>query len=268
MVWQIISEGFNAIIESYKDYQGSGLIFIVFYLSMLYVGFSTKNNKVIKDAFVRYPIYVLLVFFCPIWYIYVYLFSDYEILYRILWLLPLGLIICYALTEVIYRLNEKMRVFAFVAAIVILIISGEYTYRNQYFSLAENPYHVPDTVVEICDEISVEGREIRAAFPREMIMYVRQYTSCVVLPYGREIFMDFGSWENELQSLLEKDTIDTERMAFLLRDSETPYLVISSEKNFTENPAQYEFVFVTNVDGYDIYLDNNAYLGTDFINYR
>ena len=32
--------------------------------------------------------------------------------------------------------------------------------------------------------------------------------------------------------------------------------------------SNYDYYYVTTVDGYDIYLDNNAYIGIDFINHR
>ncbi len=259
----IIKDGFRATLTSYRDFQGTGLIVALFLFLLVYLAFSQRNSYV-KDALVKYPVYVLLVFFCPVWYVYVYLFEDYEILYRILWLLPLGVVICYTLTEVVLSLNEKFRIPAFVVAIVVLVICGEYTYSSEYITLAENEYHVPDTVVKICDEISVEGREIRAAFPDEFLFYVRQYTTKICLPYGREMFMNFGSWGNELQKTVNADVIDSEACAFWLRDTETPYLIVSSSKKFTENISAYDFVYVTSIDGYDIYLDNNAYIGSDF----
>lgn len=267
MVFQIIKDGFLAIIDSFRKFQGSGLIVVLFFMSLIFVTYSSKN-KYIKDMLVKYPIYVLCVFFCPIWYLYIYIFDDYEILYRILWLLPLGIVICFALTEIIHKLGDKYRPLLFVVAILLIVVSGEYTYSNAYFSPAENIYHVPDAVVNICDEIEVEGREIKAAFPDEFIPYVRQYSSTICLPYGREIFMELGSWENELQVVLNSDVIDTEKCVFLLRDAETPYLVVASDKKFTESISNYEFIYVTTIDGYDIYLDNRAYIGTDFINYR
>ena len=113
----------------------------------------------------------------------------------------------------------------------------------------------------------MEGREIRAAFPDELMVYVRQYTDYVFLPYGRETLFDtFGSY-NELHSILNEDTIDTKRAVELLRESDTPYLVISSEKKFTESLSYYEFIYVTSYEGYDIYLDNQAYIGLDFVNF-
>ncbi len=267
MVWDIIKDGFLAIIDSFRTFQGSGLIVVLTFLALIYLAYSSKN-RFVKDTLLKYPIYVLLIFFCPIWYVYVYLFSDHEILYRLLWILPFGVVICYVFTELIFKLQEKIRPVALAVGIVILVISGEYTYGNQYFSRAQNIYHVPDTVVNICNEIEIEGREIRAAFPDELINYVRQYSGAICLPYGRDNFMDLSAWQDELQVVLRSDVINTEKCAYLLRDTETAYLIVSSEKRFTESLSNYDFVYVTTVDGYDIFLDNNAYIGIDFINYR
>ena len=263
----IIKNGFDTMIAAFKEFQGSGLVLVIFLLGMLYIAYSSKN-RLIKDAFVKYPLYVLIVFFCPVWYVYAYYSQDSEILYRIMWLLPLGVLICYVFTEIICRLSNRARPAFLAACVLVIVISGEYTYANEYFSLSENVYHVPDAVVEICDEIKVEGREIRAAFPDELINYVRQYSPYICLPYGRETFMGLGALEDPLQAALNADIIDTEEAVYWLRYDNCPYLIVDSSKNFTESLSKYEFIYVTSVENYDIYLDNQAYIGIDFINYR
>lgn len=266
MVWDIIKNGFNAITDSFKSFQGNGLVIILFLLSLVYLGFGRKE-KYVKDGLVKYSVYVLLVFFCPLWYIYIYFFYDYEILYRILWLLPIGVVICYSLVDVISKFSEKIRPWAFLGAVLLIVVSGEFTFRNENFHPAENEYHIPQVVVDICDEISVEGREIRAAVPDELLPYVRQYTSMVCLPYGRETLMGSDVGWSELKMLLDADMVNTSEMAKMMRETDTPYLVVKNDKHFSESLSDYEFMYVTSIDEYDIYLDNQAYIGIDFINF-
>ena len=69
---------------------------------------------------------------------------------------------------------------------MVLMISGKLVYSSPLFSRAENTYHIPQVVVDICDAIEVEGREVMAAFPDEFLLYVRQYSPVICMPYGRE----------------------------------------------------------------------------------
>ena len=263
---KIITDGFQNIMNSFSDFQGTGLIFVLFLAAMIYVAFSGKS-KYVKAALVKYPIYVLVLFFCPLWYLYMAKSSDYEILYRLLWLLPMSVTVCYALTEVASKFGEKKRPFFFGFAVILIIISGEFVYGSEYFTKAENEYHVPNTVIEICDEIIVPGREIRAAFPDELMVYVRQYTDYVFLPYGRDTLFDKFGVYSELRAVLNEDTIDTGKAVEGLRNSSTPYLIVHSTKKFSESLSSYNFVYVTTIDDYDIYLDNEAYIGIDFENF-
>lgn len=267
MIGEIITKGFTAVTNSFSDFQGSGLIFIVFLCCVLFISFGSYD-RTIKDIFVKYPIYVLIMFFIPIWYVYVYLASDYEILYRILWLLPIGMVVCFTFVEIIFRLPEKIRPAGFAVAVVLLVISGEYTYGNEYFSLAENIYHVPQVVVDICDEAEVEGREIRISVPDELLSYVRQYSDTVWLPYGRESLIGFDPGNTELRDMLAEPIIDTAQVVDELRYYETPYLIVRDDTRFSESLSDYDFVYVTSFENYDMYLDNDAYIGIDMIDYR
>lgn len=265
MIFEMFSKGFEAVIESFVAFQGTGLIVTLFLASLLFICYGTKD-RFIKDIFVKYSIYVLILFFLPIWYVYIYFKSDYEILYRILWLLPIGIVVCYTLVEVIYKFSEKIRSLSFVGALLLIVICGEYVYSSEFFSRAENEYHVPDIVVDICKEVEVEGKEIRIAVPDELVSYVRQYSSTVLMPYGRETLMGLNPGLSYLQSLLSEDVINTPEMVHELRDWWTPYLVIRSDARFTESLADYDLVYVTSFGDYDMYLDSETNIGLDYIN--
>lgn len=267
MVVEIIKQGFMTIAQSFGNFQGTGLMFILFLTSVLYVAYSRKDSR-IKDLFVKYPLYVLAVFFCPAWYVYIYYASDYEILYRILWLLPIGIILCYVLVDLVYRAPEKHQPLCFVIAVLFIILSGKYIYSSEFFSPAENEYHVPDIVVELCEEIKVEGREIRVAVPDELISYVKQYSAVVCLPYGRDTIMGYNYDISDLRDILETDVIDTAALAVEMRGMDTPYLLVKNDRKFSESLSDYNFVYVTSYGEYDMYLDDEAYTGIDYINYR
>lgn len=255
------------MIETFQHFSGSGLLSVLFLASVVFLGFKL-NKGPNKTMFVWFSIFSLAVFFCPLWLIFMNLREDGEILYRILWLIPMGAVVAYAFIEIIFMLPKKYRTCSFAVAALLIMLCGKYVYSNVQFHKAENKYHIPQNVVDICDEIVIKGREVRACFPTEMVQYVRQYTSFICQPHSRDNIL-WGSAYDEystIGALIDKEIYDTEAIAKELRRSNTQYFIVNSNQEFTESIVNYDFALVTNIDGYDVYLDNEAYLGLDFEN--
>ena len=125
-----------------------------------------------RILFVYMPLILLLLFFNPLFAKVIYRLGDSEIYYRILWLIPMTVIIAYA--GVLFYGKKKGRARILTAAVlaVLIMVSGNYVYDDVFFRKAENQYHVPTAVVDICDAIRVEGREVLALFPADMVQYV------------------------------------------------------------------------------------------------
>ncbi len=250
------------MLDNLRDFSGSGFLFILLLVSIVFLGFRLKRGTV-KTLTVYLPIFVLAIFFCPLWNIYTKNAEDGEILYRLLWMIPFAVVVCSALVEAVHMLPERYRAVSFATAVLIIMISGKYIYANPHFSKAENSYHVPQDVVDICDDIRIEGREIRACFPIERIQYVRQYSPYVCLAYGRTVLLGNGYNDySQVEEFLDDEVIDTEGLTAELRRVDTPYLILKHDTDMTEKPDKYGFNFVKSYGEYDLYLDENAYLGT------
>lgn len=252
------------MLDTIKAFSGTGAPLIILLAGVIYLGFSLKQAEN-KALLVWYPLYVLIIYFCPFWVFYMRAREDGEILYRIFWLIPFSVIICYALVELIFKLPEKARTISFVFAVLFIILTGKYVYSNEYFSKAENPYHVPDTVVKICDEIVIPGREVMASIPAEFVQYVRQYSPYVCLLFGRGdvIASGYGTY-SDMRGYISSDVLDTDIIVDELRRTKTPYFIISTEKTFTKNILDYDFSLVDTVDGYAIYLDELSEIALDY----
>ena len=149
--------------------------------------------------------------------------------YRILWLLPMTVVIAYAGCRVI-GVHTRIGL-ALLSA--ILVMSGTYVYKSVYMSRAENVYHIPGEVVEICDMIKPdEGRErVWAVVPAELAHYVRQYTTTIQLAYGRDSMVQ--SWkrlENPLYDLYMEPIIDVDELSRLATEYYCNYVVIDKER--------------------------------------
>ena len=241
------------------SFSGKGFLFLLLLIGCLFLGIKLEASAN-KTLLVWFPVFVMCIYFCPMWIIYKNLRDDVEILYRILWMIPMGLIVAYALVEVIFMLPSKARFVSFAAAVFLIISGGTYIYSNPQFAKAENIYHIPSEIVKICDELELPGREVRVCFPIEMVQYVRQYNTRICQPYGRDNLLwgtDYDAYSN-IASILDEEVIDTSALADELRRSDTPYFVVSKDTELSEDICDYDFSLSFTVGDYLVYKDDYA----------
>ena len=251
------------ILQIYKEYTGTGMIGALFLTAVFYLLFEerVREKKLILAVL---PLVLAAFFACPV---FAYLISGYldeEIYYRFLWLLPVTAVIAYAGVRVVLKVSGIRRIMGLLGICGIIMVCGDYVYDNSYFSKAENPYHVPGTVVKICDEIQVEGREVRAVFPGEMVQYVRQYTPYVCMPYGREMIVERWKIGNEMYELFELGLPDgfvsADKLAETARKYEVHYIIWDSGRFMEGNLESCGFRLLDTIDGYAVYVDEKANL--------
>lgn len=245
------------MVETFQKYGGSGLMLCWFFIAWLYllINEKKKSNRIL---FVYAPAIFLIIFFNPLFYGIFGRMSEEDIYFRFLWLVPITMVVGYAIIKIYNTLAQHKRIIFIIIAMVMLMISGKVVYTNPLFSKAENEYHVPQEMVDICDAIIVEGREVKAVFPEEFLLYVRQYTPYVCMPYGREVLK--GDY-NDLYGIMCKDEIDAEELAYLVKSENCHYIIISEEKNLLGNLEDYDYELFAVIDGYCIYRDTTIYIG-------
>lgn len=244
------------VAELFQKYMGTGLIMIWFLVALVYL-FVNEKKKDVRILFVYTPVILLLFYFNPLFAGIVYSVTENEIYYRILWLIPVTPVIAYTCVCICGRIKEHRGKRAARAAAVCMAVligfSGSFIYANPYFSRAENKYHVPDSVVHICDAISIPGREIMAVFPGELVQYVRQYTPLVRMPYGREILVERWNFYSELYDAMEAEVIDLAVLEPVVWDAQCHYVVLPSHKKVTGSFADYKWELYCETDGYSVY---------------
>ena len=224
---------------------------------MIYLWIREKR-KYIRVLLLYAPVLLLLIYFNPLFAGLIYGLVGGEIYYRILWLLPMTVVIAYTCICIYGRMagrgERRANVFALCAAGVIMV-SGSFVYSSPFFSRAENIYHVPDTVVDICDAINVPGREVMAAFPLELVQYVRQYSPVTCMPYGRETTVDRWNYYHPLRDEMEAEVIEMEKLVPLSREYHCHYVIFRPGTKVRGKPEDYGWVRFGEVDGYTIYRD-------------
>ncbi len=237
----------------FKQYCGNGFLVPLFVASLIYLLIVEKDyRKKIAVAFV--PAIILLGFFVPFTRIaYVAVLDDgADTYYRILWLLPMSICIAYAGC----RLFSNHKRIGLAVMSLLIILGGSLVYRNQYMSRAENLYHIPQSVIYICDEISPDEGEprVRAVFPEELIHFVRQYDTNIMMPYGRDIIA--WNYYNAVHEAFEKtEPINAEAFVTATRETKYQYIIIPEGRSIDTDLEEFGIEFIDNVDGYIIYED-------------
>ena len=245
----------NAV-SLFSEYMGNGLL-LIFYLAATVYLYLTETRRIYRLVFVYLPAMILLFFFNPLFYQMFYQLLEGEIYYRILWLLPVSMGIGFTVVSILSRLQGIRRGIFITLSIVLLSMGGSFMFSNPFFSKAENPYHVPQTVVELCDALRVEGREVMVAMPMEFVNYVRQYDATICMPYGRTADLYY----DELGYLLEQEELEVSEIVEKARQRSCHYLVLAQSKKNHIEFLDYEYETFLVINGYVVYKDTTQYFG-------
>lgn len=246
------------IISLYQKYIGTGMIAGLFLAAVIYL-FVTEKNKTTRILVLYMPLMVLALYFCPFFAALVNYFVEMDIYFRFLWLVPVVMILAYAAVKIIMTLNGKKKVAAGVAMGGIIMVCGSLIYQNPEYGMAENAYHIPQEVVEICDRIQSGDELVKAVFPKEFVLYVRQYNSHVWMPYGREIFMAYMGFQFDLFDLLDAQVLEVDKIVSEAHAQGCQYIIISEEKKLNGSFPEHGYELLDVIDGYCIYWDSELF---------
>ena len=237
---------------------GTGIITVVFLLCLAYLAFFEKD-RVKRCVFVYMPLVVIVVFLCPATYVFYGKMSEAVTYYRLIWLIPVTPVIAYACTLMVSNAKGAWRNLVVAGLAVCILFSGRLMYRDVNMVRAENLDHMPDVVVDICDALHVDGREVRVVMPEELTQFVRQYDPCICLAYGREYLMGIYAQPDDLRDAMIAENRDPHEVGLQAVWRGVHYIVVRPGEEFDEPPLYYEEYLV--IDGFTIY--KNTLLDTD-----
>lgn len=251
-----MTTAFLTAIQLFKEYSGSSIYMFLFLLVLLYLWLS-EEKKGTRVVLIYLVVALFALFFFPVFtYIAMEHFLDYEVYYRMMWLLPIGGLVSYGAVLFIDRIKEKKKKAVVILLIFLLIMAnGTFVFRKGNFSKAENEYHVPQVVVDILDIIEKDDYKYRVAFPAELLEYPRQVTGNVFMPYGREILIERWENSNTLFDAIQADSLVAETIAWEARQNGCDVLVIDQRKNMDGDLESYSFLKIGEVDQYGIYME-------------
>ncbi|MBQ7972316.1 MAG: hypothetical protein IJ291_02515 [Lachnospiraceae bacterium] len=253
----VVAEG--SVLEMFKLYIGNGSLMLLFVVALIYL-WSTKGEKSMKNLLLYSSVGVLcLFFFPPLSHVIINVLGEGEVYYRLLWMLPMGIVIPYALVLHVSKYKKKWLGYLVVALVCgYIAVGGNLVYNAPQLTRAQNAYQIPDEVIEICDAIQVPGREVKALFPHELIQYVRQYSAFVVMPYGYESIVPRWNFYDELETEMRKETSDGEVLCGLAREEGCHYIILNKAHFMDGTPEEQGYQLFYETVNYKVYLDENA----------
>ena len=250
---------FGIFMESlviFKLYTGLKFLFVLTLAAFVYL-LVTEKNRNFRILFVYAPVLILLLFLFPVSRkLFVAAGLDGATYYRVLWTIPMGMITVYGACSFF----AKHRRIGLVVTSVLIVLCGKYVYDSDYISKAENLYHIPDTVIRICELIhpddADENLQVMVVVPEELTYYIRQYDSDIRMPYGREMIEGQWDYYNVVHAAMEEtEVIDLEALIAACREEYCQYIVLSPVRKVEGDPAELGLTLLAEIDGYRVYLD-------------
>lgn len=253
-----MSEVIRTTFAIYKNYGGSSMMTVFVIAAIVYL-WITEEKKEIKILFVYLTAVIGALFFFPLFaYVAMHFFLDSQVYYRLLWLVPMGMIVSYAAVKVISQIElKRKRALTGILIALFIMQSGSLVYCNPMVTKTENLYHLPASVISVADVMHVEGRDVKAVVPGEMLQFIRQYDASIHLAYGREALVD-GWSNNPLYEAMEKRPIHSFELTDYARQQGVEYIVLRAGTPIVGSKPieKYQFSYLATVENYDIYIND------------
>ena len=242
----------------WQNISGSGMLAACYVCAVIFLFFYEKVTYK-RILFVYLPACLIAVLLLPVTYRFVAEVIDEELYYRFFWMLPMTLVIAYTLVQLINLYRGKYPKLLLVLMVAFIVLCGDFVYDNWRYTKAENPYHVPDSVVQMCDLMHAEGREVLALFPMELMQYVRQYDSTICMPYGRDVLVEDWFVLHPLYDIMEAKVLDLDALGREAVEYGCVYVVIPKDEEKTGNITTAGYILKDTISDYQIYYNDEVF---------
>ncbi len=252
-----MSNYFIDCLKALKNFTGLKVLFAFTVLAWFYLFFREKN-KTLRAIFVTVPFVVIVVFICPLT---MWLFEkvglDTDTYYRMLWIIPMGMITVYAAVRLCQR-TLWTRVAGLIAGALVIALSGVYVYSSPIFFETENMYGLPQQTIDVVDYIrSIDEHDIITVCPSaNLITTIRQYDSLIRMPYGRDMFNPSLNYYHPVYEVFEQTPkLNFKNLLKVSRDFEVEYFIVHATRLLDDDPVEAGLEYVGTVQDHNIYKD-------------
>lgn len=188
-----------------------------------------------------------------------YMFETGGVYWRYFWLLQVHVLIAAAVVEVLY-LDKKRIKYVLPLILVVLAFSGNFVFNRYNFQKAENPYKIPDEIIEICQLIKEDAgegylSERLTVAPTQISGWMRMYDGDICLLYGRYASYEYTKNEDteEIDAYLSNGTGSLSESLDKIEENKCSYLVIRNELKSEEEFNDREYYILGEVENYTVY---------------
>ena len=242
----------------WQNISGSGMLSAWYVCAVIFLFFYEKTTYK-RILLVYLPLLWITILLLPVTYRFVAGVIDEELYYRFFWMLPMTLVIAYTLVQLLHLYRGKRTWILCLAGVLMIIMCGDFVYNNWRYTKAENSFHVPESVVQICDLMHTEGREVLSLFPMELMQYVRQYDSTICMPYGRDVLVEDWFVLHPLYDIMEAEVLDLDALGAGAVEYGCAYVIVREEQDKVGDIAANGYVLKDTVSGYQIYYNNEVF---------
>ncbi|MCR5790253.1 MAG: hypothetical protein K6G83_10250 [Lachnospiraceae bacterium] len=186
---QKIKDFILSIIHLNNEYTSTAMYFGLYLFMLVLMAFFARDRKydakrvVIPACVLLWVIYLLL----PFLLVFLEFGLDEQIRARTFWTLMIPPVIAVGFTALVFEVEQgRKRFMAIIAVCLLLMASGEFKINNNVFQKAENLYKLPQELVDVCDTVLGDGREVKLIVPYETAHVFRQYSTDILLLYGED----------------------------------------------------------------------------------
>ena len=245
-------------LKAVKNYGGMKLLFIIPVVLCIYLFFREKDRS-LRILFVYFPAVAGLVFVCPLTlYIYRRVGLDEGTYYRMLWIIPFGIIAVYAMVKIALSFGNAWKIACVIISIGAIAASGRLIYTSNVLYPSENLYGLPQTTVDIVDYIrSIDSHKRITVLPSSTtVTSIRQYDADILMPYGRDMFNPALNYYHPVYETFEKaETIKMDEFLKASREFDVEYILLYAAKLTDRDPEDAGLIYLTTIDDHKIYRD-------------
>lgn len=250
----------KAVAEDVLLYNNRSFLLPLFLVALLFL-WRTEADKSLRVVLVYLVAATGAIFLCPV-YAWVGMKIDADIYYRVLWSLPVGILVCYSAVKLMTRFRASAsRALVLVLAVLAIAMNGKLVYTHSFHIRSVNAYHIPQQVIDVADALRLDNYRPIAVLPAELLPFFRQYTADVFTPYGRNILEPAWTFHSDLYDAMEGDrnAYDVAEVARCARDNHCAFVVLSCAKQMNGSMEEEGYFLFRFVQGYFIYMDYNYY---------
>lgn len=240
------------LIDEIEKYCKNSYFWIIWGISFLYL---FVKNKSFRER-VGYPMVIMFVFiFNPLLYEPLWKKLVDATFWRLFWLLQENIICVYALLYFLQTCKHRIKYLLLCALVVFILFCGGNVYQER-FSIAENPYKIPQNVISVCDKLLEKDDTPFIVAPASLFHYIRQYTNDINMLYGRDVLgytIHVTEWDYvQLYREIKKSHPDYDLVGHLSRRHQVEYIVLK-RKDKKQQMEKYGYFYSEKVGKFYIY---------------